>query len=205
MENGKLYAKDLENSAWKSISLESKRRVNYSDGSYADITRNADGSETTITYKPCVICHSRRVCNLCGGAGGRWSGFGNYQNYNICRSCGGDGKCKYCYGTGMTVFTSTYYPGSNSTIGKDLWSGRTYSAGGGAGDKRESVSESNGTNNSATCSKCKGTGYDPFPSSSHGVGGWIGVYHNGHSQCNICGKWEEHWHDKCPSCNVPAY
>lgn len=55
------------------------------------------------------------------------------------------------------------------------------------------------------CSKCGGTGYDPFPSSTSGVGGWIGVFHDGKSKCPYCGRWESHWHDKCPSCSAPQY
>lgn len=183
-----------------------KRRVNYSDGSYADITKNLDGTETTVTYKPCHICHSRKVCSLCGGAGGGYSGFGTYQTYHLCTSCGGSGQCKYCYGTGMTVFTTTYNPGTNSTIGQDLWTGRTYTsdnAGRSSSRESKSVGSSTGGGNTSACVKCHGTGLDPTPSVSMGLTNWIGTYHRGGTKCNICGKWEEHWHDKCPHCNAP--
>lgn len=180
------------------------KRETYSDGSYADITYNDNGTVTTTTYKNCNICHARKVCNLCGGAGGSWSGFGTYRTYHICRSCGGDGKCKYCYGTGMSVFTSTYNPNSNTTIGKDLWTGNVVTS----EDCHDHNSSSNSSSNSnggktAICTKCNGTGLDPTPTSSSGVGGWIGIFHDGKSKCKYCGKYESHWHDKCPRCNAP--
>lgn len=188
----------------------SKRRENYSDGSYADITENSDGSVTTVFYRPCSMCHSSGSCSLCHGRGGYWSGFGNYQNYNICSSCGGDGKCKYCQGTKMSVFTSTYYPSTQSSVGQDLWSGRTYtsdypsdenSSSSGYGRRNDSVSQKD----AQPCTKCGGTGVDPMALSSHGSTTWIAYFHKSGSRCPYCGSVDSHWHDKCSRCNVPKY
>lgn len=184
-----------------------KKRVTYSDGSYADITYNTDGSTTTVRYSVCNICHGLKICSSCGGAGGYWSGYGNYSTYHLCRSCGGDARCKYCFGTGMSVFTTTYYPNSNTTIGKDLWSGNIVTSKDPHENKRSSSQSSKQSSNTtkSQCSTCRGTGLDPMPTSSPGVGGWIGIFHNGKSMCKYCKKYESHWHDKCPHCNVPKY
>lgn len=182
-------------------SAPAKRRVNYGNGSYADIVQNQDGSTTTTTYTPCKICGGAKTCSICYGAGGRYSGFGNYQVYNLCSSCGGDGKCRFCMGSGMTVFISTYYPSSGQTVGKDLWSGKTYFS----GDNNGSTHHHSSSNSSSEkCSICHGTGVDPFAWETPGslqLNGLKGCYTNSRgSECPYCNKYTWHQHARCP-CN----
>ncbi len=183
-----------------------ERRVSYADGSYADITENDDGSITQVTYKPCTICHGSKICKLCGGAGGNWGGYGNYRRYVICNSCGGSGQCKYCMGSGTTVFTSTYYPNTGTTVGQDLWSGRTYVSGGGSDDDDDTRSS---RSSNSSCSICNGTGVDSF--AYEGTGGAVGsglavAYTNSSgSKCPYCGQYTWHQHVYCPKCRADKH
>lgn len=174
------------------------KRIYYDDGGYADQTTNADGTITTVNYRPCNICHERKVCSLCNGAGGMWGGYGNYRRYAICTSCGGSGKCKYCQGTGVNVFTTTYNPVSNSTVGQDLWSGRSYISGGHNSDNDDNSSHgtSKSTHSSKTCTYCGGTGVSKV--GILGSGGGNAAYTNASGEkCPYCGSYEFHHHDRC--------
>ena len=182
-----------------------KRRVNNSDGSYVDITYNSDGSITRVTYSNCTICNGHKSCKLCSGAGGEWGGYGAYMNYVICRSCGGSGKCKYCSGTGTNIFTSTYFPSTNETIGQDFWSGNMYSSG--SSYHENSNSSNSSSSNKSKCSNCNGTGVDPFAWTNDGhnavgTGQLRGIYtHTSGGKCQYCGKYEWHQHARCAFCN----
>lgn len=181
------------------------KRIHYDNGWYADQTTNADGTVTTVTYKPCNICHGRKVCNLCQGAGGMWGGYGNYRRYAICTSCGGSRQCKYCQGTGVNVFTTTYYPASNTTVGEDLWSGNRYVSGGHYSDGDDNSSHDSSASRSS-CSICHGTGVDPFPwkdaASNVGRGlSWCYTNQSG-TRCPYCKETVWHQHARCSKCNA---
>lgn len=53
-----------------------------------------------------------------------------------------------------------------------------------------------------TCSYCHGTGYDPYPSYAPTFG-YERVIKD--ERCDICGKFESHYHKKCPSCGGKGY
>lgn len=182
------------------------KRIYYDNGGYADKTTNADGTITTVNYTPCNICHGRKVCNLCNGAGGMWGGYGNYRRYAICTSCGGSRQCKYCQGTGVSVFTTTYNPATNSSVGQDLWSGNSYVSGGHYNDDNSSYGSSS---SHSSCSICNGTGVDPHPweDAASNVGRnlpWCYTNSSG-KKCPYCKKYTWHQHHKCPKCNSSSY
>lgn len=186
------------------VHAQNTQRKYYKDGSYADVTTNADGSITTVSYNLCNICHGRKVCNLCQGAGGMWGGYGNYRRYAICTSCSGGGQCKYCQGTGVKIFTSTYYPETKSAVGQDFWSGQHYSSGGHSSGSGSSSRSS--TTSRSSCSICHGTGVDPFPwkdpTSNAGQRlPWCYTNQSG-TKCPYCNEYVWHQHAKCPKCNA---
>lgn len=177
------------------------KRTYYDNGGYADETTNADGTITTVTYNPCNICHGNKTCTLCNGAGGIWGGYGNYRRYGICASCQGGRLCKYCKGTGATFFITTYNPASQSTIGKDLWSGNRYFSDGHNSNDNSSHSSSSSR---SSCSICNGTGIDPFPWKDGLVGRGLpsGYTNASGTKCPYCKEYVWHQHAKCPKCNV---
>lgn len=184
------------------------KRIYYDNGGYADETTNADGTITTVNYTPCNICRGRKVCNLCNGAGGMWGGYGIYRVYSICTSCGGSQQCKYCQGTGVSVFTTTYDPASNSSVSQDLWSGNTYVSGGYYNDDDDNSSYGSSSSRSS-CSMCNGTGVDPFPweDATSNVGRnlpWCYTNPSG-KKCPYCKRYTWHQHHKCPKCNSSSY
>ena len=192
----------LGNSEWQSFSGtgSNTQRKYYGNGTYADITDNGDGTVTTVTYSPCTICHGRKRCNLCQGQGGRLGGYGNYRRYTICTSCGGDGRCKYCMGSGMNVFTSTYHSGTQTTVGKDLFTGKTYVSGsGGSRSERDGSDEEVRStlpmhpNGEPLCPDCKGSGKCHICQGKR-------VYYNRHCssyvECSYCRET-----GTCPMCH----
>lgn len=51
------------------------------------------------------------------------------------------------------------------------------------------------------CSFCKGTGVDPYP--THGA--TFGLSTASDKRCEICGKYDNHYHKKCSSCQGKGY
>ena len=182
----------------------SVNRTTLENGGYMESTENADGSKTTVIHQKCAQCYGSGSCRLCKGAGGMWGGYGQYARYVICTSCGGAGKCKYCMGSGESVFTSTYYPSTNTTVGKDFWSGNTYVSGDGYSNSN-SASGSNRTSSSSKCSICGGTGVDPIPWEDPAYNAGSGLKwcytHKSNGKCKYCGKFGWHQHARCPKCN----
>jgi len=72
---------------------------------------------------------------------------------------------------------------------------------------RSSSKSSNSYNKkkSGVCSNCNGTGVDPSPSSGGDLSWWKKYYNTRGNKCPYCGKYNDHWHINCPSCNVPRY
>lgn len=182
------------------------KRIYFNNGAYADETVNADGSITSVVYNPCPICNGRKECKLCNGVGGVWGGYGAYRRYMTCTSCQGSRKCKYCRGTGVTVLTNTYYPSTGTSIGEDLWSGRTFVSGGHNHDSSTSSSSS-----SVSCSICHGTGIDPYANESAGAGSYagtgvaVGYTNHSNTKCPYCSKTTWHQHAYCPKCKADKY
>lgn len=48
-----------------------------------------------------------------------------------------------------------------------------------------------------TCSYCKGSGKDPSPTSVAN----FGLGNSSNKRCEVCGKFENHYHKQCPSCH----
>ena len=55
------------------------------------------------------------------------------------------------------------------------------------------------------CRSCGGTGVNsaPNPGGSHFT--WVAHYNSDGEKCKYCGRYTSHFHDRCPSCNVPNY
>lgn len=58
---------------------------------------------------------------------------------------------------------------------------------------------------SGTCSSCDGTGVNPIPNSGGSRTSWVAHYNSSGSKCPYCGKYSQHYHDRCARCNVPRY
>lgn len=181
------------------------KRVTNWDGSYSDITNNPDGTTTTITYSTCTSCYGSKYCSICGGVGGKYVGFGSYQNYYICSGCGGGGACKYCGGTGTKVLISNYNPVSGLMTSQDPYTGKTYTSVAGYSDSNNKSSSSS-ANKSSYCSSCKGTGMDlvayDIGFAPSGVGGYT---NSSGSQCPYCNQYNAHQHVYCPVCNTDKW
>lgn len=50
----------------------------------------------------------------------------------------------------------------------------------------------------AKCSLCGGTGLNPYP--TYSAGSRSEMHNNAGEKCHICGRWDKHYHDRCPSC-----
>ncbi|MDE7412494.1 MAG: hypothetical protein K2N05_01710 [Muribaculaceae bacterium] len=57
----------------------------------------------------------------------------------------------------------------------------------------------------SSCSKCGGSGIDPSPSQIYGTASWLAEYNSKGNKCRICGKYSEHYHVRCSSCNTPRH
>lgn len=148
-----------------------------------------DGSSLIRSETPCLLCNGTGVCNVCRGVG-------SYFNKALltsypCPGCLGSTACKYCQGTGGTKSAKFYAPGEAEAYMKAKEEERSHS------------SSSSSSESSSTCSKCGGTGVDPFPSSGGNLTKWVAYYHRGDGRCQYCSRYEEHYHAKCPRCNVP--
>lgn len=68
-----------------------------------------------------------------------------------------------------------------------------------------SSSSSSRRSSNGSCSTCGGTGIDPQPTSCYGYTSWLAVYNPDGQRCNICGKYDEHYHSRCSHCSVPNH
>ena len=61
------------------------------------------------------------------------------------------------------------------------------------------------SNRNSRCSSCGGTGVNPAPNSGGSLVSWVAHYNRRGVECRYCGRYSEHYHDRCASCNVPKY
>lgn len=55
------------------------------------------------------------------------------------------------------------------------------------------------------CSSCGDTGVNPSPSSGGSRTSWVAHYNSQGNKCPYCGRYTQHYHDRCAHCNVPRY
>lgn len=173
--------------------------------------RNGMRTRTVFTRCPachgttsCANCYGTAACTICNGMGGTMAA-GYY--YLPCSACGQTGRCAVCHGTGKCICNQYDYPGyaPGSTLvldanGNVVHNTGNYSGGGGGSSSSRSSSRSSGG-----CSRCNGTGVDPSQSSGGNLSSWVAHYNATGEKCPYCNKYNEHWHTRCPSCNVPSY
>lgn len=183
-------------------------------GGFVMVTQYPNGSQQRVRYRQCPncrgsqscgICHGTRACGICGGRGGIVSA--GYGTYIPCVSCMGTGHCQICKGTGQCMCTTlSQYPGY--VIGSSAFIGADGSVDKSTADYNNSSSSTTSTTSSRTasgkCIKCGGTGVDPQPNSGGGLPEWVKYYHQEGSECQYCGKFIAHFHNRCSSCNVPT-
>jgi|GEM_PF-1605635 hypothetical protein len=180
-------------------------RQHFNDGSYADVTENADGTTTMVHHKKCFSCKGSGYCSICDGQGGKVVGVYTKQ-WRGCTLCGGNGKCKYCNGTGESIMVQTYDPSTKTAVGQDMYTGKTYRSTYGEKHDRNGSSSHSSTSSSSKCSICNGTGIDPHAYYSGDPKPAVGGYtHSSGGKCIYCGKYEWHQHVYCPKCNANKY
>lgn len=180
-------------------------RQHFNDGSYADVTENADGTTTMVHHKKCYSCKGSGQCSVCNGMGGLIVGVYTKQ-WRGCTLCGGSGKCKYCNGTGESIMVQTYNPSTKTAVGQDLYTGKTYRSTYGEKHDRNGASSHSSTSSSSKCSMCNGTGIDSHAYYSGDLKPAVGGYtHSSGGKCIYCGKYEWHQHVYCPKCNANKY
>ena len=155
------------------------------------ITCYQDGYTLARSVTPCYLCNGTGTCNVCKGTGSYFHRA--LLKYYPCPACVGSTACKYCQGKGQTGMAKLYAPGEAEAY---MQAKR---------EEKESThsSSSSSSSNAGTCSKCGGTGIDPFPSSGGNLTKWVAYYHRGDGRCPYCSRYDEHYHTKCPRCNVP--
>lgn len=183
-------------------------RQHFSDGSYADVTENSDGTTTHVMHRKCYSCKGTGRCSVCNGVGSKIVGVYTKQ-WLGCTFCGGSGKCKYCNGTGETIMVNTYDPRTNSTVGQDLYTGKTYRSTYGERHSENESSSHSTTTSSSSCSICNGTGIDSFPwedpTSTVGQRMAWGYTNQAGNKCPYCSKYTWHKHAYCPKCKADKY
>lgn len=182
-------------------------REQYNDGSYADVTENADGTTTHVTHRKCYSCKGYGKCSICNGMGGLVVGVYTKQ-WRGCTLCGGSGKCKYCNGTGENVMVQTYYPSTKTAVGLDIYTGKTYQSTYGERHERNESSSRTSTSSSSKCSTCNGTGIDPARFDltfllSNGL--VVGYYNKAGTKCPYCKEYSGHKHIYCPKCQADKH
>ncbi len=63
-----------------------------------------------------------------------------------------------------------------------------------------SGSSSHYSNSSSSCTNCGGTGINKTPNTGGSVTSWIKYYNHKGDKCPYCGRYSEHFHDKCAHC-----
>lgn len=183
-------------------------------GGFVIVTQYPNGSQQRVRYRQCPncrgsqtcgICHGTRACGICGGRGGIVSA--GYGTFIPCVSCMSTGQCQICKGTGQCMCTTlSQYPGY--VIGSSAFIGADGSVDKSTADYNHSSSSTTSTtpsrSTSGNCVKCGGTGVDPQPNSGGGLPEWVKYYNQEGTKCPYCGEFIAHFHNRCPSCNVPT-
>lgn len=73
-----------------------------------------------------------------------------------------------------------------------------------SGSSSYSGSTSSSSRNSS-CSACGGTRVNPNPNYGGSLSSFVAYYNAQGNHCPYCGKYNDHFHDRCSSCNVPRY
>ncbi|MDE5886235.1 MAG: hypothetical protein K2H46_01475 [Muribaculaceae bacterium] len=136
----------------------------------------------------CVLCHRTGKCGICGGLGYTVPMYGYSKGQCVpCSNCT-DGKCRACLGKGYSIVQSR-----NGNVYVD---GRYVPPASGS-------SGGSSTSSKTGCSKCGGTGVNKTPNSGGSLQSWVAYYNSNGSKCPYCFRYTSHYHDRCPSCNVP--
>lgn len=76
------------------------------EGGYREYVQHEDGSLTTKQVQVCFACRGSKICQGCGGFGGRYSqAYGGM--YYPCTMCMQSGRCSACKGEGSITTVAT--------------------------------------------------------------------------------------------------
>lgn len=214
--NGQSFQSNNSSQSKNSSGTSQKWREELGYGMFAINIGNPNGAWTRTIYRACVACrgtvqcgncHGLKMCTICKGKGGIITA--GYGNYIPCMACFQTGRCGVCHGTGKCVCANSEYPGymPGSTLvlganGQVFHNSRDYDNG--SSSSSSSSSSSRSSSSSGVCSKCHGTGVDPSQSSGGNLTSWVAHYNASGQKCPYCDRYNEHWHIRCPHCNVPS-
>lgn len=165
------------------------------------VTVLENGYEAVVLYGHCNLCYGKQVCTVCNGLG-FITEYYPYTYNVICPGCQGYKYCPICYENNGYVAIAAYAYTPKGMI-TDFINFGVY-------DNNNSHSHTSSSSTSS-CSKCNGSGVDPFPNedqinfSTYNSKGLI-VYQHLHntSICPYCTKnnkiVEYHYHIKCLFC-----
>lgn len=68
----------------------------------------------------------------------------------------------------------------------------------------DSPSSSRSHSSNGTCTQCNGTKINPTPNTGGSRYNWVAYYNRANNKCPYCGKYSQHYHDRCYHCNVPT-
>lgn len=108
---------------------------------------------------------------------------------------------------GKVFYTARYNPQKGVISGNQNDINRYDYNFGGESSSGSSSRSSRGSSSSSRsiCSTCNGTKITPQQSSGGSHYTWVAYYNKEGNRCPYCNKFNEHFHNKCPSCNVPKY
>lgn len=157
----------------------------------------------------CGMCNGTGICSFCNGQGGRYLRELGYWNpctvcnrTGLCQSCQGEkGRCSLCNGKFGKEHPG-YVCSSIMTVFPD---GRSISEKMGYEWTTDRWKEKHEPKREGRCSKCGGTGVNPNAFTGQPSNEWIVKYVKSDESCPYCNKHGAHWHERCPSCNVPTH
>ena len=168
----------------------------------------------------CPNCHGAKSCNMCHGTGncsfckGRGicisEATGNVLS--TCVACNQTGRCSLCKGKKKCVCNDGEYPGYAiyeikhiDDKGNEMFDSKANYNERSNNSSSSRRSSSRSSSSRGACSRCGGTGVNPEQSPKGGLASWVAYYHSGGSKCGYCGKYNEHVHEKCSTCNTPTH
>lgn len=186
--------------------IESKEYVipNETGIGFRHVVEHENGWKTVTMYGPCNLCFGKKICTVCNGSGKNVYYYPTPYSV-ICEACNGYGICTACHKTNGYVMTAMYGESPEGLM-QDFFSFDVYNT-----NSFNSYSTSSGNK---TCTKCGGTGIDPFALEdninfpAYNSKKLIGYQHSDRSKaCPYCKDshkvYNYHYHIKCLSCNNP--
>ena len=161
-------------------------------GGYSLVTKNSDGSVSTVNHLTCASCGGSGTCRMCGGTAV------SDITRTMCPCV--TGKCGICHGAGERVTTSVYYPGVGMTITTTTTDGSMRisgpgldnPAGPGRNDRNDEKEDRGGRYGQIDCHSCWGSG---VCATCHGEGYFYfgsstvlcpNCDHDHNGRCGIC-------------------